>query len=166
MIKGIIVTGAILIFLLLFGAPIFYFFWGYPITVSGKEMKPTLDNNEFIMLDKFTYQNSEPKRGDIVIFKDLAGTQQIKRVVGMPGETISFLNGGVYINDAPLDESYIDKNDITPPGESIREGEHFQIPKDSFYVLNDDRSQFQTDSRTFGPIQKSSILGKYWFKYY
>jgi signal peptidase I len=166
MIRGIIVTFLIIFVILILITPVFYTFFGFPIWVSGKEMAPNINNGEFILVDKFSYKNELPKRGDVIIFKNSEGQTLVRRIVGMPGESLSFLNGGVYINDQLLDESHLHKDTITTPGPDIEIGEHFQIPKESYFVLNDNRVLIKNDSRQIGVINKESILGKYWVKIY
>jgi signal peptidase I len=100
-----------IILTLLILAPIpFYLFVAQPFKVSGKAMYPGLNDQEYILVKKFTVDNSPLKRGEIITFANPRNSSQsfIKRVVGLPGERLKLLNNEVYINGKRLDETYLD----------------------------------------------------------
>ena len=127
-----------------------------PVLVSGDSMYPTLLDGERMFVEKLTYLAEPPQRGDIVIchypFYD---ENCVKRVVGLPGETVSVHSGQIYIDGQPLDESqYWDGviyADMNPQ----------KVPEDHVFVVGDNRN-YSTDSRerTVGPLPYTQILGK------
>ncbi len=131
-------------------------------TVYGSSMAPTLENGEMILMNKFIYRISEPQRGDIIVFTyddPIQGEEYlIKRVIGLPGDTIEILDGIVYINGTAYDESkYLDMSteisgDISYP---------FLVPENSYFVMGDNRANSK-DSRfsEVGVVSKDQIVGK------
>lgn len=123
-----------------------------PIRVDGTSMIHTLDNNEFILVSKVAYLARDPQRLDIVIcrYPGRDGTY-VKRIVGIPGDTVQIQNHTVYINGQPLDEPYIDyPADYTYP--------LIQLGQDQYFVLGDNRIH-STDSHVIGPITRDAIEG-------
>lgn len=123
-------------------------------TVSSSSMDPALKKNDFIITNRLSYLKSNPKRGDIICFYQ-DGVLTVKRIIGLPGETVSFVDGNVFINDKYLDEPYIAANVETNSTES------FDVPKGYYFVLGDNREN-SDDSRyqisTY--IEKDSIIGR------
>ena len=131
-------------------------------TVYGSSMAPTLENGEMILMNKFIYRFTEPQRGDIIVFTyddPIQGEEYlIKRVIGLPGDTIEILDGMVYINGTAYDESkYLEMSteisgDISYP---------FLVPEDSYFVMGDNRANSK-DSRfsEVGAVSKDQIVGK------
>ena len=106
--------------------------------VPSESMEPTLMVHDWLIGDRHAYEEEKPQRGDIVMFyqKDENETM-VKRVIGLPGETVSFVGGKVYINGEPLDESaYLDDTVETDCGE---EDKTFTVPEDSYFMLGDNR---------------------------
>ncbi len=127
--------------------------------VLGHSMEPTLHHNNAIIVNKFIYKFTKPKQGDIIVFpyKQDPTKDYIKRVLGLPGDTVNIKNHIVYINDLPLDESYkletmAELGDITFP---------FVVPQGTYFVMGDNRNN-SSDSRyrDVGTIKKSDIIGK------
>jgi len=153
-----------------------------PYQVDGRSMDPNLENKERIFVNRFAYQSIDwgnirtvipggepaavfedvlPDRGDIVVLNppvDDATDPYIKRVIALPGETVSFADGYVYIDGIKLDEPYID-GAITECGGFCHEG---TVPEGSVFVLGDNRGH-SSDSRSFGPVPMDHIIGKAWF---
>lgn len=136
-------------------------------TVEGLSMQPTLMNSDRVLINKFIYRISEPQRGDIIVFKWLNPDTDkeeflIKRVIGLPGDTIELLNGNVYVNEAVYDESaYLDVKTIKTgdmDGEVI-------VPDGAYFVMGDNRGNSK-DSRykVVGMVQRSQIVGKAAFR--
>lgn len=142
-------------------------------------MRPTLVERDLILVNKFIYGAKvpftnltlpalrKPLRGDVVVFiypedpkKDF-----IKRLVGLPGETIEIKNGTIYVNEKPLLEPVFSRVYYYNRGDLAVEGERIVIPQDSFFVLGDN-SASSKDSRYWGFVPKKNILGKalviYW----
>lgn len=117
-------------------------------------MHPTLNDGQLIFIWKMSYT---PLRGDIVVFESPDGTELVKRVVGLQGETIQIIEGVLYINNQKSDEK-IQYN--TPSSESMAP---VTIPLGSVFVMGDNR-KFSTDSRVFGAIPYQMIKGKMIFQ--
>ena len=116
-----------------------------PVRVNGPSMDNTLKNGQIMILNKL----SKYKRGDIVVV-DLGNEKIIKRIVGLPGESIYCLNSEIYINDEKIKEDYISSETLDFTKVFIQEDEYF--------VMGDNRT-VSMDSRTFGPINKSQMMG-------
>ncbi len=131
-----------------------------PTLVRGQSMYPTLEENNYLIINKIPYMIHEPERGDIVVFKSHLTTADgkekdlIKRVVAVEGDEIVIEEGRIYINGEELDEDYI--NGSYTPG-SVE----MTIPKDHVFVMGDNR-QNSLDSRDpkVGPVEVDSIRGK------
>lgn len=126
-----------------------------PYRVQMGSMLPTLHENNLIIVNKLIYRYQSPSRGDIVVFRppNNTGVFYIKRVIGLPGETVEVKEGKVFINNEQINEmTYLS---IETPGifgpKVLKKGE--------FFVMGDHRNN-SLDSREFGPIQFSAISGK------
>jgi signal peptidase I len=136
---------------------------GMRTSVIGDSMEPTLYNAQEILISRFAYKLSAPKRGDVIVFLP-NGNQNthlyVKRVIGLPGETVQIQNGSVYIDGALLeeDEQY-DK--MSDSGIAVNE---ITLANDEYFVLGDNRNSSE-DSRSgnIGPVKKDTIIGKAWF---
>jgi signal peptidase I len=130
------------------------------VHVLGSSMYATLHDNDLLVASKISYKLHPPQRGDIVVFKppDEASRDFIKRIIALPGERIHITKGVVYINGQVLREPYLPEkwtyNDNWPAS-----GQDQLIPPDQYFVMGDNRNH-SSDSRTFGPIELNSILGK------
>lgn len=137
-------------------------------TVYGSSMEPTLYSGEMIIVNKFIYRFTEPLRGDIIVFEHedaVKGKElMIKRIIGMPGDTVELIDGDVYINGEKYDESgyLVEKTEITG---NITEP--FVVPENSYFVMGDHRS-VSKDSRysDVGAISKDQIIGKASFRFW
>lgn len=128
--------------------------------VQGQSMEPNLHSEQRLVVEKVTYRFHGPRRGDIVVI-DMpeAGPELlIKRVIALPGETLSSRGGKVYINDQALDEPYV----THPGGRDVAEQ---VVPPLHVFVMGDNR-QFSNDSRNFGPVPIDNIVGRAWFSYW
>lgn len=129
------------------------------IRVDGYSMYPTFDNGEFVIVNKLAYRWSEPKRGDIIVFHNPRNpsVEYIKRIIGLPGETVTVNGGQVFINGELLDEPYISED-------PLYENEWI-VPENSLYVLGDNRNN-SSDSHSWGALPVEYIVGKamlvYW----
>ncbi len=133
-----------------------------PVRVEGTSMQPNLADQERIFVNKFVYHFSGIERGDVVVFwypKDRAKSF-IKRVVGLPGETVEVRRGIVYVDGRPLHEQYVLSKYVDyysyPP---------IRVPVNSYFVLGDHRNS-SNDSRHWGCVPLSSIFGKAVFRYW
>lgn len=134
-----------------------------PFLVSGPSMDDTFKDGQYLIVDQLTYHNRDPHRGEVVIFKYPLDVKKyfIKRVIGLPGETVEIKNGVVTIfnSDNPkglaLNEDYIkiDGPDIPRPDTKVTLGEN------EFYVMGDNRP-VSSDSRIWGPVKRELIAGR------
>ena len=130
--------------------------------VSGASMETTLSDGDQLIVDKISYQFREPERFEIIVFpyQYEAGTYYIKRIIGLPGETVEIIENHVYINGEKLKEDYktTDINDVGIVSEKM------QLASDEYFVLGDDRENSE-DSRNadVGNVKRSYIYGKAWF---
>jgi signal peptidase I len=120
-------------------------------------MEPNFEDGDYLIIDEITYRFREPKRGEVVVFKNPLNERQrfIKRIVGLPGEKIEISNGKIFISNGErkiLTEPYLNF--------SFTSGDvQITLGKDEYFVLGDNR-QFSLDSRRFGPIKKKEIVGR------
>lgn len=144
-----------------------YLFAFQPHKVDGSSMYPNFKNGDYILTEKISYHNKDPKRGDVVVFHAPPPNNAdfIKRVIGLPGETIMVQNGKVFINGRQLPEQYLDSSIVTSEKSFLREGISYTIPPDYFMMFGDNRS-FSSDSREFGPISKRAIVGRAALRYW
>lgn len=132
-----------------------------PFIVSGESMSPTLEPQEYLVVDQLTYRRIEPVRGDVVIFKYPLDTSVyfVKRVVGLPGETVRIDQGVVTIqgrgSSTPvrLDEPYVSSIVQNQRASEIT------LADDEYFVLGDNRKE-SSDSRVWGPLQRKYVVGR------
>lgn len=129
------------------------------VRVDGFSMNPTLQDGEYILVNRLAYKIGNPVRGDIVVFSFPMDPRQdlIKRVIGLPGESISVQDGKVMINGIPLEEPYI----AAPP---IYNGT-WEVPEGQLFVLGDNRNESK-DSHEWGLLPMENVVGRailiYW----
>ena len=127
--------------------------------IPSESMVPTLKVGDRVLVNKLSYKLHDPRRGDIVVFKapQAAATAEIKdlvkRLVGLPGETIEGRDGRIFINGRPLSEPYL------PDGTKSRTFGPEKVPPNSYFMLGDNR-QFSKDSTFFGPIERDDLIGR------
>lgn len=129
--------------------------------VSGDSMYPTLEDGQFLIVNKFIYHFTEPERGDIIVFDHTENNQTeryIKRIIGTPGDEIDFIDGYVYINGQQYVEDYIKV--VTMPTDPTVEYP-ITVPDYSYFVLGDNRNKSK-DSRyqVVGTVEENLILGR------
>ncbi len=144
-----------------------YLFLFQPHKVDGRSMYPNFYDKEYILTDKVSYQRGDPRRGDVVVFHAPPpyDSDFIKRIIGMPGESIMVKGGKIFLNGSMLDEEYLPGDYVTTEKSFLREGVPYTIPIGYYMVFGDNRS-FSSDSREWGPISRKSIVGKAWIRYW
>ena len=153
----------IVIIALLKVVPIRYFLF-QPFFVRGQSMEPAFENGDYLIIDEISYRFRSPQRGEVVVFKYPQNPSQryIKRIVGLPGETVEIEAGSVIIfnweGSQILDESDYLPASIQTPGD-IR----LSLDEDEYFVLGDNRVS-SADSRRWGPLPKENIVGRVLFR--
>ncbi len=146
---------------------IVYLFLFQPHQVRGSSMYPNFHDGEYILTDKFSYRFGLPKRGDVIVFRAPRNEEYdyIKRIIGLPGDSIQIDGGRVFINNKPVDEYYLPKDFVTNAGAFVRLGQPVAVPNDQYFVLGDNRNH-SSDSREWGFVPKENLIGKAWFRYW
>ncbi len=131
------------------------FFVFSPFNVSGPSMSSTLHDGDLVIVNKLITRIKAPERGDIIVFHATEDKDYIKRVIALPGETVSAQNNQVRINGESLDEPYIDAGNRTDDFSPVR------VPEGHVFVMGDNRRD-STDSRssTLGPVPIDKIVGR------
>jgi len=131
--------------------------------IPSESMVPTLKIGDRVLVNKLSYKLHDPRRGDIVVFKAPAAAATadikdlVKRLVGLPGDTIEGRDGVIFINGRPLDEPYL------PDDVASRTFGPEKVPPDSYFMLGDNR-QYSKDSTFFGPIKRDQLIGRVFMK--
>jgi signal peptidase I len=127
--------------------------------VHGQSMEPTLHSDQRLVVEKVSYHFHGPRQGDIVVLRSPQSSELlIKRVIGLPGETVEIRQGRVYINGQELDEPYRERSTGGNWGPII-------VPPLRVFVLGDNRG-FSNDSRAFGMVPIDNIVGRAWVSYW
>ncbi len=177
LIKTIVIVGLLVFFV--------RFFVIQPYYIIGSSMEPDYHNGEYLFIDELSYRFSQPTRGDVVVFKHPDETciayvegspvlksflqgpckNYIKRIIGLPGETVKIQDGKVFVineenpNGLALAEPYIESGLVTLGNQTVSVGEN------EFFVLGDNRKpNASSDSREWGLLNKEYIVGKAWLK--
>ena len=130
--------------------------------VEGESMYSTLDTNDRVFVNKLSYRLHDPNRGDVVVLHQVTGASErdlIKRVVGLPGESVEVRNCTVLIDGRVLNEPYLDPEVVTPTncgGDFVLDG---VVPNDHVFVMGDNRGGSQ-DSRVIGSISEDDLVGR------
>jgi len=155
-IQIVVIAAAIII-------PVRYFLV-QPFYVEGASMQPSFFDKEYLLIDEISYRFDDPQRGDVVVFRYPLDTSKffIKRVIGLPGDTVEIVNGKVIVYDAEhsdglvLSEEYI--------GHAVTTGnEHVTLNPDEYFLMGDNRGA-SMDSRVFGPVKFEYLVGKVWVR--
>jgi signal peptidase I len=145
-------------------------FVAQPYQVQQISMENTLSPDQYVLVDKLTPRFDGYHRGDIVVFnppadwaQDPNGTPYIKRVIGVGGDTVDIHAGHVYVNGKQLIEAYVFEGQTTDMPDNG--SQTWKLGTDELFVMGDHRQESQ-DSRDFGPIEKSSVIGRAWLRYW
>jgi len=141
-------------------------FFFAPIVVDGQSMMPTLEHNDRMIVNKIGYNISEPDRFDIIVFHAPENKDYIKRVIGLPGDSIHYENDMLYINDEAYEEPFLDdfkaetENKPLTGNFNLSDVTGYEtIPEGYVFVLGDNR-QHSKDSRHIGVIPYDEVVGK------
>lgn len=134
-------------------------FIAQPFVVDGRSMYPTFEDRDYLIVDELSYRFSDPSRGDVVVFRypNDPSVFYIKRIIGLPGETVHIERGKVSVTRADgssleLDESYVVREDATYTLNTI-------LGTDQYFVMGDNRPE-SSDSRVWGALPKDNIMGR------
>ncbi|MDO8660128.1 MAG: signal peptidase I [Candidatus Parcubacteria bacterium] len=147
---------------------VIYQFLFRPFQVSGSSMYPTFYDKQYILTNIITLRFSKPKQGDVIVFKAPPDPEKdyIKRVIGVPGDTVMIKNGDVFVNGKLLDQStYLKPAVKTYGGSFLHENEPVTVPVDSYFVMGDNRAG-SSDSREWKFVPDESVIGKSLFVYW
>lgn len=137
-----------------------------PRQIRQESMENTLLPNQYVLVDKLTPRFDSYQRGDIVVFiqpgSSPSSTRLIKRVIGLPGDTIDLRDGHVVINGQELSEPYVYPGQVTEP---LTGRAHWVVPAGMLFVLGDQR-EVSSDSRVFGPVPIANVIGRAWLRYW
>ena len=137
-----------------------------PIVVDGDSMMPTLENGDRMIVNKIGYTIGNPDRFDIVVFHAPEGKDYIKRVIGLPGDHVEYIDDQLYINGEPIDEPYLDQYKVEITEGNLTGDFKLQdinpsldvIPEGHVFVMGDNR-RFSKDSRHIGVVDIDEIIG-------
>lgn len=154
-------------------------FVAQPFEVEQTSMVPTINPGEYVLIDKISPRFQDYQRGDIVVFQPPEGFGQggvpfIKRVIGLPGDTVSLENGRVFVtpaggNPVRLDEPYVVRAIDGGAADTLPKNadgtSSWTIEAGTYFVMGDNRPESQ-DSRYFGPVDRELIIGRAWLRYF
>jgi signal peptidase I len=156
--ETIVISLAIFVFI--------YVFVAFPTEVDGHSMDHTLANGEHLIVERFSYRFGNPQRGDIIVFQYSPGYFLVKRVMGLPGDTVRLSGGNVYINgEKVVENAYLSTGEITYGIDFLQENQTVTVPANHYFVMGDNRVN-SSDSRVWGYVARSSIEGKAWLVWY
>ena len=138
-----------------------YLFLGRTITVKGQSMEPNLHGKQRLIVDLVSYRFRSPQRGEIIVFgvpESVSEIPLIKRIVGIPGDTVETRQGAAYLNNQRLDEPYLAEMTLGRMTPRL-------VPEGHVFVLGDNRNH-ANDSRYFGMVPYDHIIGRAWISYW
>lgn len=156
-IKVIVISFAIIL-------PVRYFLI-QPFYVKGASMEPTFYDHEYLIVDQISYRFRDPRRGDVVVFRYPRDPREyfIKRVVGLPGETIIIKNEKIILyNEKNTEGVMLEEKYLSPDTKNIGNVTE-KMGEDEYFLMGDNRSE-SLDSRIFGPVKRKNIVGKVFFR--
>ncbi len=146
---------------------VIYLFLMQPHQVKGSSMFPTFKDKEYLLTDKITYKRRLPVYGDIIVFKAPMNESYdfIKRVIAIPGQSVTVKGGRVFVDGKMLEENYLPKEYTTSPGQYLQEGEEYTVQEGEVMAFGDNRDH-SSDSRDWGPVPDRNIVGRVFFRYW
>lgn len=164
---------------IVFAVGIFFFVYLLimrPHKIKGESMMPNYPDGEYLLTEKVTYYLHKPQRGDVVVLKPpavVSSDEFIKRIIGLPGETVKVQGGHVFINGGQIKESYIADSVFTGGGDFLAEGVDYKVPPGEYFLMGDNR-EHSSDSRIWGPVplnlspntDNEGINGRAWVIYW
>ncbi|MBU4142920.1 signal peptidase I [Patescibacteria group bacterium] len=157
-VKITVITLAIII-------PVRYFLM-QPFFVKGASMEPNFEDGQYLVIDELSYRFRNPERGEVVVFRYPPDPSQfyIKRVIGLPGETVEIADNRVKIYNSEHSLGFIlDENNYLPPVIPTAGGEKQKLGPEEYFVMGDNR-QASFDSRRWGVLPRANITGRVWLR--
>lgn len=135
-------------------------FVAQPFVVDGASMEPTFHSGEYLIVDQISYEFNNPQRGDVIIFRYPAIPSRffIKRVIGLPGETLKIDGGKVFVKEKQSEE-FKQVNEFYVSLTNIENSKEITLTEEEYFVMGDNRIA-SLDSRSWGPLNKDYIVGK------
>ena len=159
-IETLVIAGAVFV--------VIYAFLFRPFQVNGQSMYPNYHNGEYILTNLISLKLSKVNRGDVVVFQAPADREKdfIKRVIGLPGDTVMLKGGSVYVNGKKFDESSYLATDVkTYGGAFLADDKTLTVTDNKYLGLGDNRA-FSSDSREWGFVSREKIIGQSFFVYW
>ena len=159
-IQSILVAAAIFL--------VIYMFLFRPFQVNGESMFPNFKDKQYVLTNLITLRFNQPKLGDVIVFKAPPDPDKdfIKRVIGVPGDTVAIHDGDVYLNGQKLDQSTFLNSDVkTYGGAFLKDGDTVTVPDKEYFVMGDNRP-YSSDSREWGFVPVGNIIGQSLFVYW
>ncbi|MDO8470662.1 MAG: signal peptidase I [bacterium] len=134
-----------------------------PFLVNGSSMEPNFHNGDYLLIDEISFRLRAPERGEVIVFKYPENPSQkyIKRIIGLPGETIEVKEGKVRIT-GPAEDFVLDE-DVYLPGIETMGVDTLKLASDEYFVLGDNR-EHSSDSRYWGSVPKENLIGRVWWR--
>lgn len=145
-----------------------YLFLARPFQVTGESMYPNFQDKEYVLTNLIGLRFGPPHQGDVIVFKAPPSPDKdfIKRVIGLPGDTVMVKDGDVYVNGKQLDQSSFLKPDVkTYGGSFLHDGDTVTVPDGQYFVMGDNRP-YSSDSREWGFVPSGNIIGISFFAYW
>ncbi|MEO5940732.1 MAG: signal peptidase I [Candidatus Limnocylindrales bacterium] len=147
-------------------------FVAQPFQVQQVSMLDTIQDGQYVLVDRLTPHFDAYHRGDIVVFNPPVNSESpekrpfIKRIIGIAGDTVELRDGAVFVNNIALDEPYVYEVDGLAQPTDPEDGQvSWKVPAGMLFVMGDHRA-LSTDSRTFGPIAIGDVIGRAWLRYW
>ncbi|MCL5775204.1 MAG: signal peptidase I [Patescibacteria group bacterium] len=144
----------------------FRMFVAEPFVVSGSSMLPNFYNHDYLIIDRFSYLSGNPVRGEVIVLKYPKDPSQyfIKRVVGLPGETVEIRQGSVFITNSEHSEGFkLPESYLPSQAETFGKNEKVRLGSREYFVLGDNRTA-SSDSRVWGILPQDDIVGRVWVR--
>ena len=140
--------------------PIRYFLF-QPFFVKGESMEPNFQNGDYLIIDELSYRLREPERGEVIVFKYPRNISQryIKRIIGLPGETVEIKDGKVTVYQKNSEIKVLDESNYLPAYFQTSGNLRINLNENEYLVLGDNRPS-SSDSRIWGPLPKEDIIGR------
>ena len=141
------------------------YFLFQPFVVSGNSMEPNFSHGDYLIIDEISYRFSGPNRGDVIVLRAPGDDSQffIKRIVGLPNETVVVNGGKVYVYGGDGSESKILEEDYLLPGTPTQGNGTYKLSSAEYFVLGDNRTA-SSDSRVWGALERNDIIGRVWVR--